>query len=93
MEAGAGEVWLLAPASKKSPIHAFLHDRGLPGVIGATLLAGSVPAAAALIGGRTGHKLTPYSGQLGSSIRVPPELACGIWLEFAQYLVPASQAH
>jgi hypothetical protein len=52
-----------------------------------TLLAGSVLEAAKLISSRTGEPMPTYAGQLGTSIRVPPQLAHGVWLEFSQYVV------
>ena len=90
LEAGAGEIWLMAPTNEKGAVADFLRERG-PGIIGMTLLAGSVPAAARLLAARTGRAFPSYEGRLGNSIRVPPDLTFGPWIEFAQYLVPPSK--
>jgi catechol 2,3-dioxygenase-like lactoylglutathione lyase family enzyme len=84
VHAGAGAIWLLSPAGKTSPVAAFLKERGGPGIMGLTLEAGSVGAAARLIGDRTGRVFPTYAGALGTSILVPPELTHGVWLEFAE---------
>ncbi len=81
--AGSGELWLVASASPESPIAAFLRDRG-PGILGVTLAAGSVATAARVIEEGTGSAMPTYPGQLGTSIRVPPELTEGVWLELTQ---------
>jgi len=43
-----------------------------------------VPAAARLIGGRVGRSFEPAAGPRGQSVLIPPDLAHGVWLEFAQ---------
>ena len=83
--AGAGEIWLLAPTAYGGKLAGFLRERGGPGIVGVTLDAGSVVQAASVIGERTGAPLATYEGLLGTSIRVPPELTHGVWLEFAQH--------
>ncbi|MGO8995961.1 MAG: VOC family protein [Polyangiaceae bacterium] len=82
--AGAGEIWLIAAKSPESKVKSFLAERGGPGIIGITLEAGSVARAAKVIGEGTGVPFTTYDGALGTSIRVPPELTQGVWIEFAQ---------
>ena len=86
--AGGGEIWLLAPTSPYTKTAAFLRERGGPGIVGVTLLVGSVPEAARQLASRTGRAFPAYEGPLGNSILVPPELTHGVWMEFAQYLVP-----
>lgn len=90
LQAGEGQLWLLAPASQASPIAAFLRERGRSAVLGLTLAAGSVPAAQRLLRDRTGRDLPIYDGALGKSLRVPPDRAHGAWLELAQHLVPGA---
>jgi catechol 2,3-dioxygenase-like lactoylglutathione lyase family enzyme len=80
--AGAGEIWLLGPVAADGKVASFLRERGGPGIMGVTLEAGSVEQAARVIGERTGVPMTPFEGQLGTSIRVPPELTLGVWMEF-----------
>jgi catechol 2,3-dioxygenase-like lactoylglutathione lyase family enzyme len=82
--AGAGELWLVAPTSAEGKLAGFLRSRGGPGIAGITLMAGSVDVAARVIEQGTGARLSSYQGQDGISIRVPPELTEGVWLEFAQ---------
>ena len=82
--AGAGELWLVAPSSPNGKLAEFLRSRGSPGIAGITLLAGSVEIASHVIEQGTGTRLPSYAGQAGMSVRVPPELAEGVWLEFAQ---------
>ncbi len=86
--AGVGEIWLLAPGSAEGKVAGFLRERGGPGIMGVTLEAGSVAQAARVIGERTGTPMTTFDGLLGPSIRVPPELAQGVWLEFAHRRAP-----
>ena len=81
--AGAGEIWILAPRSASGAVADFLRERGGPGILGMTLLAGSVTRAAQVIGERAGTVLPTYQGLHGTSIRVPPEVTLGVWLEFA----------
>jgi catechol 2,3-dioxygenase-like lactoylglutathione lyase family enzyme len=81
--AGAGEIWLLAPRSPSGGVVDFLRERGGPGILGVTLLAGSVPRAAQVIGEHLGTSLPTYAGLHGTSIRVPPEVTLGVWIEFA----------
>jgi hypothetical protein len=83
-EAGRGELWILGPRAADGKLAAFLRDRGGPGIVGVTLAAGDVERAAKVIGERTGQPLTTRAGQLGTSVRVPPELTAGVWIEFAQ---------
>lgn len=82
--AGVGELWLVAPSSPNGKLAGFLRSHGSPGVAGITLRAGSVEVAAHVIEQGTGTRLPSYAGQAGMSVRVPPELAEGVWLEFAQ---------
>ncbi len=82
--AGAGEIWLLAPSAPDGKTALFLAERGGPGIMGITLAAGSISVAAKVIGEGTGAAMTTYDGQLGTSIRVGPELTLGVWLEFSQ---------
>ena len=91
-EAGRGQLWLIAPTAgaPDSPVAAFLRERGGPAVLGVTLAAGSLPACARLLAARTGRSFPEYDGVLGRSIRVPPDLAHGVWLELAQHLVPGA---
>ena len=53
-----------------------------------TLLAGSVPAAQRLLAERLKTAVPVYDGRYGRSVRVGPERTMGVWMEFAQYLVP-----
>ena len=86
---GSGQIWLLGAApGKDNPVTRFVTERGGPGIMGITLLAGSIPAAARLIGERTGRPVSRFEGHYGDSFRVSPEVTLGVWLEFAQYLVP-----
>ena len=82
--AGAGEIWLLAPSTPDGKVSGFLRERGGSGILGVTLAAASVPAAAAPIAHNTGAPVPTYDGLLGASFRVGPELTQGVWLEFAQ---------
>jgi len=82
--AGLGEIWLVAPGSPDGKVADFLRDRGGPGILGVTLAVGSVATAARVIEEGTGVPMPTYAGQLGTSIRVAPELTQGVWLEFAQ---------
>jgi catechol 2,3-dioxygenase-like lactoylglutathione lyase family enzyme len=84
LRAGAGELWLVTPTSTGGKLSGFLRSRGGPGIAGITLLAGSVEVAALVIEQGTGVRLSSYVGQAGISVRVPPELTEGVWLEFAQ---------
>ena len=56
----------------------------VPGLIGMTIEAGSASAAARLVGGRTGRTFATSAGLTGPSVLIPPELAHGVWLEFAE---------
>jgi catechol 2,3-dioxygenase-like lactoylglutathione lyase family enzyme len=82
--AGEGELWLLAPKAPDGKTAVFLAERGGPGIMGVTLAAGSVEVAAKVIGEGTGAPMTTYAGQLGTSIRLGPELTLGVWLELSQ---------
>ncbi len=82
--AGDGEIWLLAPSTPEGKTAAFLRERGGPGIMGITLAAGSVAVAAKVIGEGTGAPMSTYAGQLGTSVRVDPDLTLGVWLEFSQ---------
>ena len=82
--AGLGEIWLCAPSSTDGKVADFLRERGGPGILGVTLAAGSVATAARVIEEGTGVPMPTYAGQLGTSIRVAPELTQGVWLEFTQ---------
>jgi hypothetical protein len=62
----------------------FLRERGGPGIMGVTLAAGSIATAARVIAEGTGAAMPTYPGQLGTSIRVGPELTEGVWLELSQ---------
>jgi hypothetical protein len=84
LRAGAGELWLVAPTSTEGKLAGFLRSRGGPGIAGITLIAGSVDVAARVIEQGSGARLSSYLGHGGISIRVPPELAEGVWLEFTQ---------
>jgi hypothetical protein len=84
MGAGVGEIWLFAPTSADGAVARFLQERGEPGILGVTLLAGRVETAAEVISAGTGVAMPLRVGLLGKSIRVPPGLAQGVWLEFAQ---------
>jgi hypothetical protein len=52
--------------------------------MGLTIVAGSAAAAGRLIGERTRRTFTPGPGLLGPSVLIPPDLAHGVWLEFAE---------
>jgi hypothetical protein len=82
--AGAGAIRLLAPRSPDGAVAAFLRERGQAGIMGVTLAAGRIETAAEVIGEGTGVRLPTYEGLLGKSLRVPPELTQGVWLEFTQ---------
>ncbi len=82
--AGRGEIWLIAPRRGDGGAASFLAERGGPGIIGVTLQAGSVTRAAEVIGERTGRSFSTYQGVRGTSIRVPPELTEGVWLELSE---------
>jgi catechol 2,3-dioxygenase-like lactoylglutathione lyase family enzyme len=82
--AGSGELWLMAPASADSKIAGFLRERHGAGIIGVTLAAGSIATAKSAIEEGTGSAMPTYPGQLGLSIRVPPDLAEGVWIELSQ---------
>jgi catechol 2,3-dioxygenase-like lactoylglutathione lyase family enzyme len=81
--AGLGEIWLLSP-HPDGDLASFLRERGGPGIVGVTLEAGSVSEAAKVIGAHTGTTIPTYAGALGTSIRVPPEVTLGVWIEFSQ---------
>jgi catechol 2,3-dioxygenase-like lactoylglutathione lyase family enzyme len=83
-EAGAGEVWLLASRSPDGPVAKLVKDRGGGSIMGVTIEAGSVEIAAKVIEEKAAVTLTPKPGLLGSSIRIPPELTHGVWIELAQ---------
>ena len=85
-QAGLGEIWLLSPSAPEgaSKIGAFLRERGGAAILGVTLAAGDVATASSLIQERTKTPMPTYEGVLGTSIRVPPQLTHGVWLEFAQ---------
>jgi catechol 2,3-dioxygenase-like lactoylglutathione lyase family enzyme len=82
--AGAGEIWLLAPSAPDGKTALFLGERGGPGIMGVTLAAGSIAVAAKVIGEGTRAPMTTYEGQLGTSIRLGPDLTLGVWLELSQ---------
>ena len=84
IETGQGAIHLLASATPDGEIAQFLRQRGGPGLIGMTIEAGSVAAAARLVGERTRRTFTPAPGLLGPSVLIPPDLAHGVWLEFAE---------
>lgn len=83
-DAGAGQIWLLAPKSADGPVAQFLEERGGPGILGVTLVAGSVDTASSVIAERTGTSMPTYDGMLGKSIRVGPAVTFGVWMEFSQ---------
>ena len=87
-EAGAGEIWLVQPEAHEGKVNDFLEERGGPGIIGMTLMAGSIPAAHRLITERTNRSLPRFEGPYGDSFRLPPDMTLGVWIEFAQHLVP-----
>lgn len=102
LEAGAGEIRLCAEAkgaakgaakgvNQPGAVKAFLDERGKPGVLGVTLMAGSIPAAQRLLADRLKTLITTYEGPYGNSFRLPPERTMGIWLEFAQHLSARAQ--
>jgi catechol 2,3-dioxygenase-like lactoylglutathione lyase family enzyme len=82
--AGEGAIHLLASATPDGEIATFLRRRGGPGLVGVTIEAGSAAAAGRLIGARTRRTFTPAPGLLGPSVLIPPDLAHGVWLEFAE---------
>jgi hypothetical protein len=82
--AGLREIWLLAPHAADGELARSLRERGGPGIVGVTLEAGSVSEAAKVIGERSGSTIPTYAGALGTSIRVPPEVTLGVWIEFSQ---------
>lgn len=84
IEAGEGAIHLLGSAAPDGAVATFLRQRGGPGLMGLTIEAGSAAAAAKLIGARTKRSLAAAPGLLGPSVLVPPELAHGVWLEFAE---------
>jgi catechol 2,3-dioxygenase-like lactoylglutathione lyase family enzyme len=89
--AGIGEIWLMGKASADGKIAAFLEERKGPGVLGVTIEVASVGQAARVIGQPPGVSAAPYEGALGQSIRVSPELAEGVWIEFT-HSRPANSA-
>jgi catechol 2,3-dioxygenase-like lactoylglutathione lyase family enzyme len=84
IEAGQGAIHLLASATADGEIAQVLRRRGGPGLAGLTIEAGSAEAAGRLIGGRTRRTFVPSAGLLGPSVLIPPELAHGVWLDFAE---------
>ncbi len=78
--AGIGEIWLMAPSSPGSKVAEFLRERGAASILGVTIEVGSVGQAAKVIGPRL--DVPTYDGALGQAIRVGPEVAHGIWIEF-----------
>jgi catechol 2,3-dioxygenase-like lactoylglutathione lyase family enzyme len=89
--AGIGEIWLMGKASEDSKLATFLDERKGPGVLGVTIEVASVAQAARVIGQPPGVSAEPYEGALGQSIRVSPELAEGVWIEFT-HSRPANSA-
>jgi Glyoxalase-like domain len=88
--AGIGEIWLMAPSSPESKVAEFLHERGKPSILGVTIEVGSVGQAAKVIGQ---HLQVPtYEGAFGQAIRVGPEVADGVWIEFTHTRSPHAPA-
>jgi hypothetical protein len=84
--AGIGEIWLMAPSSPESKVAKFLHERGESSILGVTIEVGSVGQAAKVIGQ---HLEAPtYEGVFGQAIRVGPEVADGVWIEFTHTRSP-----
>jgi catechol 2,3-dioxygenase-like lactoylglutathione lyase family enzyme len=80
IEAGIGEIWLMAPSSADSKVASFLKERGGPAILGVSIEVGSVGQAAKVIGSHT--PVSTYEGALGPAIRVGPEVADGVYIEF-----------
>lgn len=79
-----GEVRLLAPNTPNGVVSKFIAERGGPGILGVTLLAGNINTASSVIAAGTGVPMPIQQGMEGMSFRVPPELAQGVYLEFTQ---------
>jgi catechol 2,3-dioxygenase-like lactoylglutathione lyase family enzyme len=78
--AGIGEIWLMAPSSPDGKVAEFLRERRAPSILGVTIEVGSVGQAAKVIGEHL--EVPTYEGALGPAIRVGPEAADGVYIEF-----------
>jgi Glyoxalase-like domain len=87
--AGIGEIWLVGTASPDSKVATFLKERGGPGIIGLTVEVGSVAQAQRAIA--TPTPLAMFEGAYGQAIRVGPDLAEGVWIEFTHRSSPSAQ--
>jgi hypothetical protein len=85
---GVGEIWLMAKTSDTSKVADFLKERGGPGIMGLTVEVGSVPQAERVIVSPT--PLAKFDGAFGQAIRVGPDQAEGVWIEFTHRRVPTA---
>lgn len=78
-----GSLWILTPRLVRSPVFAFLRERG-EGVMGAAVEVADLEAARTLIARRSGLALEPYDTPAGRAFAVPADRARGVRLEFVQ---------
>jgi hypothetical protein len=88
--AGIGEIWLMAPSSAAGKVAELLHERGRSSILGVTIEVGSVGQAAKVIGQHL--EVPTYEGALGPAIRVGPDVAAGVWIEFTHTRSPHAPA-
>jgi hypothetical protein len=86
--AGIGEIWLLGKASEQGKVADFLNERAGPGIMGLTVEVGSVAQAERVIA--TPTPPTKFEGAFGAAIRVGPDVAEGVWIEFTHRRAPRS---
>lgn len=76
-----GNVVLLSPVgSKDSPVAAFVRDR-TAGAMGFTIRVANLGTAKPHAAKRLGHEPAVTTGWYGQGFFLPPEAACGAWIE------------
>jgi catechol 2,3-dioxygenase-like lactoylglutathione lyase family enzyme len=84
VEAGIGEILLLAPTAKDGPTARYLEGRGGSGLFGASIAVRELEAARRLAEAGTGRSFPPGRAPLGPAILIPPEVAHGAWIELVE---------
>ena len=84
VKAGNGCLLLLQSIDKNGLLANFLSDRHDGEIIGVSIEVSDVDKARSWVESHSRHKLEPYDGFYGRSIRIPPDLTHGIWIEFFQ---------
>ena len=84
IQAGQGQVLLIAPAASDSAVSRFLEQRGGPGLLGLSIEVSLLGVAQKFAARAAGKKMPAAAGALGQSIWLEPSVTHGVWLELFQ---------